>query len=128
MEGDGGPQRTAAVIDPGQHRPRHEVLQHQQKIRHVLVHHGELPHVQQGEQGAGHHIGHRPALALQVAEHQAPEQHLLHKGRQEHHDEQRHVRGAVHLGGNGGVIEVGAVGDDEVRQPVGQLVEAVQGH
>ena len=52
METDGRPQGAGAVIDPRQHQPGHQILEHQQEIRDVPVHHRELPHMQQGEQQA----------------------------------------------------------------------------
>ena len=42
METDGRPQGAGAVIDPRQHQPGHQILEHQQEIRDVPVHHREL--------------------------------------------------------------------------------------
>ena len=128
MKPDGGPQCPAVIVGPGQYQARYQILDHQQKIGDILLYHGELPHVEQCEQQTAHHIGQGPAPALQITEHQPPEQHLLHEGRQENDNQQRHVWRVVDLGGDGGVVEVGAVGENQVRQPVHQLIQAIQPH
>ena len=82
----------------------------------------------QGEQQAADQVSHRRALAPEIPEHQSPEEHLLHKGRQENDDQQRHVGRVLDLGGDGGVVQVGLVGYHQSCQAVHQLVQAVQGH
>ena len=84
--------------------------------------------MEQGKQQTADKVGHHPAFALQVAEHQSPEQHLLHKGGQENDDQQRHPGRIVDLGGDGGVVQVGVVVHQQPGQAVHQLIEAVQGH
>ena len=83
--------------------------------------------MEQGEQQTAYGIGDSAALVLQISEYQPPEQHLLHKGRQKNHDQQRDPGRIVNLCGNGGVIEIGMVVHQQPRQAVHQLIEAVQG-
>ena len=88
----------------------------------------ELPHMHQCKQRAADGVGQQDAFSPQASKYQPPEEHLLHKGRQKHHDQNRHVGGGVDLGGDGGIVEVGAVAHQQVRQAVDQLVESVEGH
>ena len=74
--------------------------------------------MEQGKQQTADKVGHHSAFALQVAEHQSPEQHLLHKGGQENDDQQRYSGGVMDLGGDSGVIQVGVVVHQHPGQPV----------
>ena len=64
----------------------------------------------------------------EIAEHQSPEEDLLHEGGQQHDDQKRCAGGVVDLGGDGGVIQVGTGGNQKARQAVHQLVKAVKPH
>ena len=90
--------------------------------------HGELPHVGQGKQGAAGGVGQEAAPLLQAAKNQAPEQRLLHKGGQEHHDQQGHVGGASRPGGDDRVVQIPGAVHEYAPQPGRQLAEAVIGH
>ena len=59
------------------------------------------PFVEEGEEQTGGGVGRPAAVVPEVAEDIAPEEDLLHKGGQKHHDEQ---------GGPGGVLDLGADG------------------
>ena len=74
--------------------------------------------MEQGEQQAAYHIGHRAAFAFQIAEYQPAKQHFLHEGSQENYDQQRYSGGVMDLGGDSGVIQVGVVVHQHPGQPV----------
>ena len=49
-------------------------------------------------------LGEYSALFFETPEHEAAEEHLLHKRREQHDDQRRHARGGGHLRGDGHVV------------------------
>ena len=84
-----------------------------------------MPHMEQGEQETAGQIGNDPAFLPQVSEDQSAEQNLFHEGGQKHHDQHGCARCIVDLGRDGGVVQIDAVGDDQIGHPVDQFVQPV---
>ena len=70
--------------------------------------------------------GEYSALFFQAPEHEAAEEHLLHKRREQHDDQRRHARGGGHLRGDGHVVQVRAAVKKHIAHAEYELVRAVE--
>lgn len=52
VEEDGAPEGAGAIIGPGQHQARGQVLEHEKKIGQAVADHSELPHVEESKEKA----------------------------------------------------------------------------
>lgn len=52
VEENRAPEGAGAIIGPGQHQARGQVLEHEKKIAEAVIDHSELPHVEEGKEKA----------------------------------------------------------------------------